>query len=163
MNELAALLLTALYYTFFLPVHTLFRGLALVLSPVYYGLQFVLLPFIYLAHIVWRILVLPFVLLAKLETLYVYLGVAGIIGVFAGGVLYFSFSLLKSTFNLDSYDDVYGVTAAEYRAARRKRKAEESYAEAPILVGHGRPKDLRFLKPRDVLVQTILEEDDSDY
>lgn len=67
MNELAALLLTALYYTFFLPVHTLFRGLALVLSPVYYGLQFVLLPFIYLAHIVWRILVLPFVLLAKLE------------------------------------------------------------------------------------------------
>ncbi|KAF4303121.1 hypothetical protein GTA08_BOTSDO09251 [Botryosphaeria dothidea] len=164
MNEHATLLLTALYYTLCLPVYTLFRALALVLSPLYYGLQFVLLPFIYLARFGSRVIVFPFVLLARLETLYVYLGVAGIIGVCAGGILYFIFSALKSTFNLDSYDEGYGVTAAEYRAARCKRKAGEDYASAPVLMDTScRFKDFRLLKQRDLLAQTILEEDDSDY
>ncbi|GME53702.1 hypothetical protein GTA08_BOTSDO09251 [Neofusicoccum parvum] len=164
MNDYAALLLTALYYLLAVPAYALFRGLVLAVSPLYYALQFVLLPFVYLAHFFWRVLVFPFAMLAKLETLYVYLGVAGIVGVTAGGILYFSFSVLKSAFNLDSYDEISGVTAAEYRAARHKKKAEQGYSGAPVLTDSpGHLKESGLLKRRDLLSQTILEEDDSDY
>lgn len=67
MSDLAALLLTALYYPLLLPVYGLFRGLVFAVSPFYYTLHFVLLPFAYLAHFAWRIAAFPFAMLAKLE------------------------------------------------------------------------------------------------
>ncbi|KAB2576488.1 hypothetical protein BFW01_g2868 [Lasiodiplodia theobromae] len=164
MDDGTALLLAVPYYLFVLPVSAILSVLFAVLSRLYNALQFVLLPFIYLAHFAWRAVVFPFVMLAKLETLYVYLGVAGIVGVTTGGILYFSFSVLKSAFNLDSPEEFSGATAAEYRAARRKKKAAQRNAGAPMpMDSSSQLREIPRSKRRDLLAQTILEEDDADF
>lgn len=67
MDDGTALLLAVPYYLFVLPVSAILSVLFAVLSRLYNALQFVLLPFIYLAHFAWRAVVFPFVMLAKLE------------------------------------------------------------------------------------------------
>lgn len=67
MDDGTALLRAVPYYLFILPISAILRALLTILSPLYYALQFVLLPFIYLARFAWRAIVFPFVMLAKLE------------------------------------------------------------------------------------------------
>ncbi|KAL1642051.1 hypothetical protein SLS58_005639 [Diplodia intermedia] len=164
MDDSTALLLAAPYYLLVVPASAILHALLTILSPLYYALQFVLLPFIYLAHFTWHAVVFPFVMLAKLETLYVYLGVAGIVGVTTGGMLYLSFSVLKTALNLDSHEEFSGATAAEYRAARRKKKASQRNIGASVSTdSSGRLRGNVPSKKRDLLSQTILEEGGADY
>ncbi|OJD31585.1 uncharacterized protein BKCO1_4600023 [Diplodia corticola] len=160
MSDGTALLLAVPYYLLVVPASIVLT----ILSPLYYALQFVLLPFIYLAHFVCRAVVFPFVVVAKLETLWVYLGVAGIVGGTTGGILYLSFGVLKTALNLDSRDEFSGTTAAEYRAARRKKKASQGNIGASVSTdSSGRLRETALLKKRDLLAQSIMKEDGAEY
>lgn len=67
MNAYLALILTASYYLVCLPLFTLFRWTLILVAPLYFALQFVLLPLVYLGRFSLQAALLPLTLLAKLE------------------------------------------------------------------------------------------------
>lgn len=62
------------------------------------------------------------------QRIYIYLGIAALIGCFAGAILHLSFSYLTSALGIDSVPRLTsrekGRTAAEYRSSKRKDKGE---------------------------------------
>jgi hypothetical protein len=78
--------------------------------------------------------------------------------------VYFSFSFLSSTLNIDAASESKAVararTIAAFRAARRTRKAETlHYTSNPTMVKMAQ----RSHRQRGLLSQTIVEEEDSDF
>jgi len=147
------------------PIVKLVQWLLIALSPLWYCVQFLLLPLTYLGHVFFGIFVFPFQLqlLSKIETIYIYLGVAGLIGFVAGGFVHLCFNFLSSALHIDStVGDIQekGRTAASYRAARRKKKMQSlDYPLSPRLL-----KTEEAAQPqRGLLSQTIIEEEDSDF
>lgn len=105
----------------------------------------------------------PVTLIVRLlacQTLYIYLGIAGLIGCSAGLCLHFAFGFLSTTLNIHDSQPSKALpkqrTAAEYRAARRERKADMGISTPPAV------KKGSSLRRRGLLSQTIIEEDDSD-
>ena len=94
------------------------------------------------------------------QTLYIYLGIAGLVGISCGLLLHFSYAWIHSTLHLGHDPVVRGPTAKEYRAAsRRKKTAQESMLYSANGGSHDRPPRGR----RNFVTQTIHEEVDSDY
>lgn len=181
---------TVVYYTCW-PIIKIIQGIGFVLSPFWTLTQFVLLPITYLIHGILSIVLFPFrlqllervevrspcictktdmcldwdtVLSAPKQTIYIYLGIAGLIGCITGAILHFSFSFLSSTFSIDTASETKalqkGRTAAEYRAGRRRRNEKPiGYSSTPTVV----KKEGPFRKQRGLLSQTIIEEEDSDF
>ncbi|KAF2181641.1 hypothetical protein K469DRAFT_670699 [Zopfia rhizophila CBS 207.26] len=167
MAETLQTISTVLYYVF-LPFIKLLYAILFVLSPFWTVTQFLLLPFTHLVQTVLNIVLFPFRLhlLDRVETIYIYLGIAGLIGFFAGAILYFSFNFLSSTLNIDPAGDANarheGRTTAEYRAARNKKRQESSDASStPVVLRRGSGSHGR--KGLPVLSQTIMEEEESDF
>jgi hypothetical protein len=82
----------------------------------------------------------------------------------AGAILHFTFSFLSSTLSIDAASEskavATGRTAAAYRAARRRRKAEtldDASNQTMLKTAPASPIQ------RGLLSQTIVEEDDSDF
>lgn len=71
-------------------------------------------------------------LLAKFETLYIYLGVAAVIGLVTGSILYLSSTVLVSLFDLTPTPEEKGRTAASVRAAREKKKLEQVWQDSQV-------------------------------
>jgi hypothetical protein len=95
------------------------------------------------------------------QTLYIYLGTAGLIGCLTGGILFIIFKFVSSRLHIDgaiaSEPRDQGRTTAEYRSTRRK--VEESLDHSP----YGSPVVLRKMEGRrGLLSQAIIEEEDSD-
>lgn len=86
-------------------------------------------------------------------------------GIATGGVVYGILQLLVSVFHLDFEErtpEVPKRTVASYRAARRKKKANESKdAVTPPMSLSRSEKESNA--PLGLLSQTILEEEDSDF
>ncbi|CZR58916.1 uncharacterized protein PAC_08808 [Phialocephala subalpina] len=108
-----------LYYCS-LPITTLFSWLLIPLAPL-----------LYLCHYIAAGCLLPFALLAKFETLYIYLGVAAVIGLVTGSVLHLSSTVLVSLFDLTPTPEEKGRTAASVRAAREK-KLEQVWQDSQV-------------------------------
>ncbi|KAF2798400.1 hypothetical protein K505DRAFT_321934, partial [Melanomma pulvis-pyrius CBS 109.77] len=155
-----------LYYACW-PLLKLCQALLFLLAPVWTVAQFVLLPITSLAHALLTVALFPFRLhlLDRLETIYIYLGIAALIGCIAGAILHFSFSFLSSTLSIDAASEsrahARARTAAAYRAARSTRKAGTlAYTANPAMLNTA-PGSRR---QRGVLSQTIIEEEeDSDF
>jgi len=157
--------ISSIFYYLFLPLSTLFAWLLLALSPV-----------LHLGSYLASGFLLPLRLLAKFETLYIYLGVAAVIGLVTGSILHLSSTVLVSLFNLTSTPEEKGRSAASVRAAREQRKLEEvwqnsSFKGDQTRLGGGSlgkdyaewlEKDSGKRREDDLFKQTILEEDDSD-
>jgi hypothetical protein len=99
------------------------------------------------------------------QTLYVYLGTAGLIGCITGTILFVIFRSLSSTLNIDApivpKQREKGRTAAEYRAARRVNKEDSidhSPSATPVVL-----KKVPGPRRRGLLSQAIIEEEDSDF
>ena len=99
------------------------------------------------------------------QTLYIYLGTAGLIGCITGTILFIIFKLLSSSLNIDATivpeRGAHGPTTAEYRAARRQKR-EDSVDHSPIAT----PVVLRkgtLPRRRGLLSQAIIEEEESDF
>jgi hypothetical protein len=115
-------------------------------------------------------------LLINHKTLYIYLGVAAVIGLLTGSMLHVSSSILVSVFNLTPTPEETGRSAASMRTAREKKKLEEAWQSSTIKSEGGNwaaePStekkyaawlEMDHSQRRDekgLLRQTILEEDD---
>jgi len=141
---------------------------------IYTFLLRLLAPATHLASYVLQALLLPLRFLAKFETLYIYFGVAALIGIITGSVLHFASRVLIDLLDLRPAPEENGRTAASVRRARVKKLKEQwpdpstvaqhNAARAEFLKeeyadfldkGHGRSRDGHGL-----MSQTILEEDD---
>ncbi|KAF2715005.1 hypothetical protein K504DRAFT_367414 [Pleomassaria siparia CBS 279.74] len=164
-NTLAAASITILYCLSW-PLLQSFYAVSFILTPLWTCVQFILLPITCLAHAVLDVVLFPFRLrvLDRIETIYIYLGIAALIGCIAGAVLHFSFTFISSTLSIDAASESRARsrqrTAATYRAARSKRKAEIlDYASTRTMV----KTVSNSQRQRGLLSQTIIEEQDSDF
>ena len=97
------------------------------------------------------------------QTLYIYLGTAGLVGCMTGAVIYFIFTFLSSSLNIDATSRAMppkGRTTAEFRAARREKHHQTLAPGPPIPVVLDKAPGRRG---RGLLSQTIVEEEDSDF
>ncbi|TVY55434.1 hypothetical protein LCER1_G002704 [Lachnellula cervina] len=148
-----------------LPIKLLFRALLILLAPV-----------LHLGSYVFTGFMLPLRLLAKFETLYIYLGVAAVIGVVTGSLLHIFSTVLISMFDLAAVPEDTGRTAASIRAAREQKKLEGAWESSISKSESARLKrdpstrkqqtewlESELSKRREnqlLLGQTIIEEDD---
>ncbi|KAH6684423.1 hypothetical protein B0J14DRAFT_11938 [Halenospora varia] len=157
-------------------VKSIFSYLLLPLSLVLRLVLVVLAPVIYLGSYVVAGALLPLKLLAKFETIYIYIGVGAAVGLVTGSILHLSSSVLVSLFNLSAPPEFQGRTAASVRAAREQKKLEGAWeaslsrsesdrwsGDASILKRQAGFRDGALRKrgeEKGLLGQTILEEDD---
>ncbi|KAJ5061429.1 hypothetical protein J3E72DRAFT_242011 [Bipolaris maydis] len=149
------------------PVAKLITLALILLRPFYLLVSFALLPFVHLAHAIFQVVSLPFTVkwLEQIETLYVFLGIAALIGCITGTTLFIVFSFLSSSLRIDapSVPDkpIETRTAAQYRAERRAKKEEAVHhlpAIPPVVL-----KKPAGPRRRGLLSQAIIEEEDSDF
>ncbi|KAK4569815.1 hypothetical protein LTR86_002784 [Recurvomyces mirabilis] len=145
----------------------------------YTPVGWLLQPFIYLGQFLLIVLWTPFRLLAKLETLYIYLGVAAVVGLAIGAVMRYLYGSLSGVLRLDTPGQQPPARSAkEYRQAKRREKQEAAASFYPPL--HASPQSTSPTQPsqayystsdvalksphgKGLLNQTIMEEMDSDY
>ncbi|KAF4615578.1 hypothetical protein G7Y89_g15296 [Cudoniella acicularis] len=157
-------ILTSTFSYLLLPLSLLLRVLLIVLAPL-----------IYLGSYVVAGTLVPFKILAKFETLYIYIGAAAIVGLITGSIIHLSSSVLISIFNLTPAPEDRGRTAASVRAARDQKKLEGAWEASLSKEGGERWRGdhailkkpaawsdtaLRTRGDKGLLGQTIIEEDD---
>ncbi|OAL02731.1 hypothetical protein IQ06DRAFT_217203 [Phaeosphaeriaceae sp. SRC1lsM3a] len=160
-------ILTVCLYAVWWPVDKLLKGIVLVLAPIWTFVSFILLPFIHLAQTITSILTFPFrgAWLERIETLYIYLGTAALIGCVTGVVIFIVFKFISSSLAIDSslvpQPRERARTTAEFQAARREKKErslDSSQASTPVVL-----KKVPGPRHRGLLAQAIIEEEDSDF
>ncbi|KAF2031427.1 hypothetical protein EK21DRAFT_63206 [Setomelanomma holmii] len=149
------------------PVSQIIRAVVFLVSPIWLLLSFILLPFIHLGHTIINVVTFPFSItwLDRIETVYVFLGTAGLIGCMTGALVFIIFKFVSSTLNIDStivpQPQRQGRTTADYRAAWREKKEEQmdhSPLSSPIVL-----RKVTGSRRRGLLSQAIIEEEDSDF
>ncbi|TKX26011.1 hypothetical protein C1H76_1858 [Elsinoe australis] len=137
MNPYVALTLTILYwilYPLYWIAYFLIQAvLAIILffvHPVYSVILFLIQPAIFVGVFLSQLAVLPIDLIKRFETIYIYLGVGGLVGITAGLLIHTLFAFLVSSLGLRPSRAGGGPTAKEHRQARR-RKAEKLSLSAP--------------------------------
>jgi hypothetical protein len=172
------------------PITKLINLTIILLIPFYNILAFIVLPLIHLEGAILRVLSLPFTMkwLERIEvnhkpillradvpqgskeakcvqTLYVFLGTAGLIGCLTGAIIFAIFKFLSSSLNIDRTivpePRETGRTTARYRAQRRVKREEmidHSPRTTPVVL-----KKVAGPRRRGLLSQAIIEEEDSDF
>jgi len=154
-------------------------GLLFVLKLLYRHVAFLLQPLVYFGQLILACLIAPFELLGRFETIYIYLGIAALVGITIGLILRFLYGTLSRMLRLDRQPEAPPArTAKEYREAKLK---EQTKAEAPlissgpVLQNGSSPTQLspsyqimsdstrKTKRSRGLLNQTIAEEMESDY
>jgi len=158
----------SIFYYLLLPVTTLFGWLLLALAPL-----------LHLGSYVFSGFLMPLSLLAKFETLYIYLGVAAVVGLITGSILHLSSTILITLFNLTPVPEEEGQSSTSMRAVQEQKKLEEAWqsssskgvqrgfgADTSLGKTYAEWRDKNAGKRREdqrLFKQTILEEeDDSD-
>ncbi|KAF2095275.1 hypothetical protein NA57DRAFT_79764 [Rhizodiscina lignyota] len=168
--------LTLLSYIGYAVVKVLYILFLLVLSiakPIWNALQFVLLPITYIGAFVGYLASLPIKLIVKLEAVYIFFGIAIIIGLVTGVILHFVSRGMLAALGLSPEDDPPMPprkplrTVSSYRASRQttRRSVGPARRAGPI---PDVPAPSSPLSPRrgragrqGLQSSTILEEDDS--
>ncbi|KAH8821694.1 hypothetical protein F5884DRAFT_768739 [Xylogone sp. PMI_703] len=138
-----------------------------------------LAPVLHLVHYVLSALFLPTRFLGKFETIYIYLGVAAVIGLLAGFLLHITSSILTSLFNLNSPSKKTQRTTDSMNVPRKQKNLENSWSGVGDSTYQDTmriddsvqnkyvdwlEKDTRRHRDQGLLTQIILEEeDDSEY
>ncbi|KAK0285688.1 hypothetical protein LTR35_005028 [Friedmanniomyces endolithicus] len=172
MNIYLAVTITVLWYIGYPIAFVLYyaaHAIVFVLRTLYRPVAFLLQPLVYLGHFILACLIAPFALLAKFETLYIYLGIAALVGVAIGLAQRYLYGRLSRLLRLDSKPKVSppARTAKEYREAKRREQAK---AEAPLISAGSRPPSYLSTpesarngrSSRGLLGQTIMEEMESE-
>jgi len=90
----------------------------------------ILAPVLHLGHYVLSVLVLPLRLLGNFETIYIYLGVAAVIGLLAGFLLHITSSMFVSILNLKPSPEEKGPPVASVYAVKRQKALEDAWLNA---------------------------------
>jgi len=146
---------TILYYIS-LPITIIFRWTLIALAPI-----------LHLAHYALLGLLLPVRLLAKFETLYIFLGVAALIGLITGSILHVQSSVLVSLFNLDSKPEERTPLRSLKERRELKEKADSSSGgelkwkvDPSVERKYSEWLEKKQEDDRGLFTQTIIEEDD---
>ncbi|KAK0265135.1 hypothetical protein LTR91_008314 [Friedmanniomyces endolithicus] len=172
MNIYLAVTITILWYIGYPIAFVLYyAALAILfaLRTLYRPVAFFLQPLIILGRFILACLLAPLALLAKFETLYIYLGIAALVGIAIGLAQHYLYSRLSKLLRLDSKPKASppARTAKEYREAKRKEQAK---AEAPLISAGSLPPSYastsesarKVRSSRGLLGQTIMEEMESE-
>ncbi|KAI8940791.1 hypothetical protein NX059_002055 [Plenodomus lindquistii] len=160
--------ISLLTHTIWWPISKLIASLVFVLAPICRVGYFAILPFIYLGQVIVSILTFPFSVtwLDRIETLYVFLGTAALIGCITGGVLYAIVRVLSSTLNIDQpvvpKPRQKPRSVAEYRAAKAVKK-EKAFGLGPSIPPVIVKKVPEFRRRKGLLSSVVIEEEDSDF
>jgi hypothetical protein len=168
-------------YYLLLPISTLLGWLLVALAPVLhlggYLFSACLLPLRVLAklEVFLSILFLVDSFANILQTLYIYLGVAAVIGLITGSILHLSSTLLVSLFKLTPIPEEKGRSAVSVRVSKEQKKLEEAWQSSSLKSNPSRlggtnslgndyaewlEKDAAKRREDELFKQTILEEDD---
>jgi len=149
------------------PLSTLLHALVALAAPFYHVAVFVALPLLHAASTAIHIASLPFTVqwLERIETLYVYLGTAALIGCITGGVVYTLFGFLSSALHMDA--PAVPAAPARRRTATASRAAKAGPKQAPPDRGPAVPPEIvkkvpEFRLRRGLLSSAVIEEEDSD-
>ncbi|MCJ1247203.1 hypothetical protein MMC30_004417 [Trapelia coarctata] len=157
---------TTLYFIcfpFILTLRFLWTALVIVTAPIVHVAD-------YLLHaIAW-----PVRQLAKLETLYIYFGVAVLVGILLGAIIHHTTRFLINVLGIDKASEERGRTLAAYKAKKTERQAKKAKQSLPQiglkpmrLDGAIKDEYAEWLKrdkspgTKGPLFTTILEEEDS--
>lgn len=184
MADIRLIALTTVYIIWW-PINQLLKAAVVVITPVWNFLSFILLPFIHLAQTIFNIVTFPFAgkwldrievhtnatrcklrILKQIQTLYIYLGTAGLIGCMTGAVVYVLFKALSSSLNLDSAPRKPGRTVAEFRVEQRSKGHRVKKEKSPDVTPTPTPVILKRVpgpRRQGLLSQAIIEEEDSDF
>lgn len=107
--------------------------------------------------------------LIQLQTLYIYLSIAALVGLTGGLAISLVYSSLQHPLGLDVHQKPAGRTAKQYRKEKQKRKTGSSSPlsspQSNLTSGYFSLSDglRRPHKGKGLLTQTIMEEGDSDF
>ncbi|KAJ4302734.1 hypothetical protein N0V90_001624 [Kalmusia sp. IMI 367209] len=159
MTDARAVLSTVLYCLWW-PVTKILLAIGIILSPFWSVAQFILLPVTYLVQGLLAVILFPFRLhiLERIETIYIWLGVASLIGCITGAVLFLLFKFLSSALDIDGAAGANsrpkGKTIKEFRTARRMKKEPPSESSSgPTVI------EAAAARRRGISSQAILEEE----
>ncbi|USW51602.1 hypothetical protein Slin15195_G049210 [Septoria linicola] len=102
-----------------------------VLHLIYRPIAFTLQPVVYLVHFLLTCLALPFRALAQLETIYIYLGIAALLGVSGGLIISLVSSKITSTLFKPTPTRAKVRSVKDYRRQKKQLKVKE---ELPTLL-----------------------------
>ncbi|KAI9847807.1 MAG: hypothetical protein M1837_001700 [Sclerophora amabilis] len=105
------------HYLFLLPILTVVDWFLLGLSPA-----------LHLLHYAWHALYIPLSFVGRFETLYIYLGVAALVGIITGSILHLTSTALISALNLKTT----GPIARRSRIIRRRPRRPLSRGKVPV-------------------------------
>ncbi|KAF2841570.1 hypothetical protein M501DRAFT_575967 [Patellaria atrata CBS 101060] len=174
LNVLLLILSSVSYYILYVPLRFIALILYAVLSSILKGVwsivYFILLPGIVIVEWLGRMAGWVGAFVARFETLYIYLGIASLIGAAFGLLLYYLSTLLTSTLNLEGSSSLTGYengrTIKAYREQRRRKKLQESGLDRlklhAIRTGRVDPEYLET-RERGQMEETIMEEEDSEF
>ncbi|KAI7545945.1 hypothetical protein KC331_g5920 [Hortaea werneckii] len=188
--------LTVLSYIWW-PIGTLLSFLAtfvLYLAKLlYWPIGFLLQPVIYLARFILTCLLAPFRLLVKLETLYIYLGTAALVGLIIGLIISLIYGSLSNIIGSNTTPAAAAAqsrlrSAREYRETKKRKKQNRLLSDEPpailspvpasspvrvaqrdqLVAGYGGGGGMsdhvrRSRRFHGLLDQTIMEATDSDF
>jgi len=157
---------TVLYYIglpVIIIVRLLWAALIFVSAPVRHVAQ-------YLTHgVIW-----PLRQLGRLETLYIYFGVAALVGICTAAILHYCMTFMVRSLGIDRIAEERGRTLSSYRAEKTERQAEKIRQTLPKIglkptrLDTGLKEEYSDWLKQDkgfgtkgLLSTTILEEDDS--
>ncbi|KAM0705370.1 hypothetical protein Q7P35_008160 [Cladosporium inversicolor] len=148
----------------------LFVAVVAILKLIYWPIAFILRPVVHLLRFIAAVLAQPFRALVKLEPLYNYIGVAVLIGLLGGLVLFYIYSIFHRLLRLGSTPEPPRErTFKQYREEKAQQKARLqpttmlSPGNTTINLTNGYSNAAGPGNPRNLLDQTIMEEMDSDY
>ncbi|MCJ1403267.1 hypothetical protein MMC11_006490 [Xylographa trunciseda] len=138
------------------------------------ALTFIAAPILHVAHYLTYGVLWPIRQLAKLETLYIYFGVAALVGILTGAVLHYSINFIVRTLGIDRVTEERGRTLSSYRAEKSERQAQKTRQTLPkvglkpMRLDAGLKEDYsdwlkqdKGFSTKGLLSTTILEEEDS--
>ncbi|EME81843.1 uncharacterized protein MYCFIDRAFT_78728 [Pseudocercospora fijiensis CIRAD86] len=146
-----------------------------VLKTLYLPIPFLLQPLVHLARFTLAVAALPFQVAARFETLYIYLGVAAIIGLLGGLLVAAIYSFLYNLFEFETPPEPARLrTAKEYRHDKQKKQKMEFeqpsrlsprlLSPASLPSGYGSLSDgARNGNGMSLFATAIMEEEDSDF
>ncbi|KAI6805747.1 hypothetical protein KC367_g6641 [Hortaea werneckii] len=128
--------LTALSYIWW-PIGTLLKyiaALALYLAKLlYWPVEFLLQPVIYLARFILTCLLAPFRLLVKLETVYIYLGTAALVGLTIGLIISLIYGSLSNMIGSNAAPAAAAAAQSRLRSAREYRETKKRKKQSRLL------------------------------
>ncbi|PVI07662.1 hypothetical protein DM02DRAFT_550559 [Periconia macrospinosa] len=154
--------LSTILYILWWPTNKFIHVIKFILSPIWALVRFIFLPVTYLLETIFNVILFPFRInvLERIETIYIWLGIAALVGCITGAILYLIYRGLTSAFSIDATTSTEpqkatkGKTIEEYRAARRERRGKGTDdSSSPTATRH------RVARRRNLSSFAIMEEE----